>query len=118
MQLELLSNCKYFLDKIVQFQNSEYSNEATDVLETFLNTKEIPDDGFELKELSNEDDLKLVKNLKEKKSCRLDWICGFSLKIVAKDLIPEIGELINLTIRNGRFTPKWKVAKMMPAFKN
>ena len=109
---------KFFLDKIVQLKSSEYSNEATDVLESFLNTKEIPSDGFELKELSNDDVLKLVKNLKGKKSCGLDWICGFSLKLVAKDLIPELGELINLTIRNGCFTTKWKLAKILPAFKN
>ena len=40
------------------------------------------------------------------------------MKIVANDLIPEIKELINITIRNGSFTPQWKNAKILPAFKN
>ena len=111
---------QYFLDKIIQLKNSspDNHNEATKVLKNFLSSKEIPHEGFKLEELSNEDVCKLVKNLKGKKSCGLDWICGFSLKIVAKDIIPELRELINLTIRNGRFITKWKQAKILPAFKN
>ena len=111
---------EYFLDKITQLkkETSENHDEATEVLENFVSYKEIPRAGFELKELSEEDVNKLVKKIKSKKSCGLDWICGFSLKIVAKDLIPEVRQLINLTIRTGSFTTQWKTAKILPAFKN
>ena len=112
---------EYFLDKIIQLKNtneSEILSNATEELEHFLETKNIPAEGFELKELSEQDVSKLIKKIKSKKSCGLDWICGFSLKLVAKDLIPELAELINITIRNGSFTPQWKRAKVLPAFKN
>ena len=112
---------EFFLDKIVKLKssnNDENSDDATKELESFLNDKNIPNEGFELKELSDEEVSKLVKKMKGKKSCGLDWICGYSLKIVAKDLIPELGELINITFRRGSFTPQWKISKILPAFKN
>ena len=112
---------EFFLAKIIKLKENYPSvnqDEATKELETFLNSKDIPSEGFELRELSDQDVLKLVKKIKGKKSCGLDWICGFSLKIVAKDLIPELREMINLTIRNGSFTPQWKKSKVLPAFKN
>ena len=74
---------EYFLEKIVKLKNDNATvnqNDATDVLENFLSDKDIPNDGFDLKELSEEDVLKLIKNIKGKKSCGLDWICGHSQK--------------------------------------
>ena len=112
---------EFFFAKIIKLKENDPSvnqDEATKELETFLNSKDIPSEGFELRELSDQDVLQLVKKIKGKKSCGLDWICGFSLKIVAKDLIPELREMINLTIRNGSFTPQWKKSKVLPAFKN
>ena len=94
------------------------SDDALLELNSFLSDKNIPNQGFELKELSVNDVTKLIKKIKGKKSCGLDWICGYSLKIVADDLVPEIQELINITIRNGNFTTQWKLAKILPAFKN
>ena len=112
---------EFFLNKIVKLKKDTPVNidEAVRELETFLETKNIPEDGFVLKELSDEEVAKLDKKIKGKKSCGLDWICGFSLKIVAKDLLPELKELINITIRTGTFTPQWKLAKIiLLAFKN
>ena len=106
---------EFFLEKIVKLKNDNATvnqNDATDVLGNFLSDKDIPNDGFDLKELSEEDVLKLIKNIKGKKSCGLDWICGHSQKIVAKDLVPDLRELINITNRKGRFTPRWKIAKI------
>ena len=61
---------------------------------------------------------KLLKSLKGKKSCGIDWICGYSLKLASKELIPELGKLINISIRTGSFYSKWKYSKVLPGFKN
>ena len=98
-------------------QDNDHSN-ATGGLESYLENKNLPAEGFSLKELRDEDVVKLIKKLKGKRSCGLDWICGYSLKIVAKDLIPELRTIINLSIRNNRFTSQWKYSKILPAFKN
>ena len=110
----------FFLNKIVQLKKNTPVDvdDAIQELDNFLDDKNIPDEGFELKELTENYVTKLLKKIKGKKSCGLDWIYGYSLKIVANDLIPEIKELINITIRNGSFTPQWKIAKILPAFKN
>ena len=113
---------EFFLDKIVKLKNIDnnegITDDATIELENFLSDRTVPDQGFALKELTEEDMRKLIKKIKGKKACGLDWICGFSLKLVAKDLLPELRELVNLTIRNGSFTSQWKKSKVLPAFKN
>ena len=113
---------RYFLDKISELKNLndnlQSGDDATIELEKFLSDKNIPEEGFELLEVTQEEVSKLVKKIKGKKSCGLDWICGYSLKLVAQDLLPELTEMINLTIRNGSFTSQWKNAKILPAWKN
>ena len=52
----------------------------------------------------------IIKSLKGKKSCGLDWVCGFSLKIVADDLSEEL--------RQNSFWTKWKHTKVLPSYKN
>ena len=56
--------------------------------------------------------------MKGKKSSGVDWICGYSLKIAAKDLQPELKRIINLSIRTGQFFSQWKYSKILPGFKN
>ena len=111
---------KFFLNKILKLKETGQDDhtDATKGLEEYLKKKKPPTEGFSLSELGDEDVLKLVKKLKGKKSCGLDWVCGYSLKIVAKDLIPELRTIINLSIRNSRFTSQWKCSKILPAFKN
>ena len=47
--------------------------------------------------------MKLIKSMKGKKSCGLDWLWGYSLKLAAKDLVPELKPSKNTSIRTGRF---------------
>ena len=56
--------------------------------------------------------------MKGKKSCGIDWICGYSLKLASKYLIQEIGMLINISIKTGQFYSKWKYSKILPGYKN
>ena len=111
---------KFFIEKILKLKENSGDNHinATRGLQSYLEKKDLPETEFALRELGDEDVIKLVKKLKGKKSCGVDWICGYSLKKVAKDLIPELKTLINLSIRNQRFPKQWKFSKILPAFKN
>ena len=53
-----------------------------------------------------------------KKSCGLDWICGFSMKIAATELLNELMFITNLSIRTNKFSSNWKYTKVLPGFKN
>ena len=112
---------EFFIQKIRKlkddFETSD-DDEPLVELKSFLSKKNIPSEGFNLKELNNVEVKKLLKNLKGKKSLGLDWICGYSLKISSSILSEELGALINISIRKGKFADKWKCAKVLPAWKN
>ena len=73
---------------------------------------------FSLKELDDDEMKELLKSVTGKKSLGLDWICSYSLKIVAEDLLPELKAIINLSIRTGKFGTIWKLSKVLPGWKN
>ena len=111
---------KFFLNKIIKLKeaaNPDHTN-ATKLLDSFVKEKTFPEEGFKLRELNDNDIFKLIKKLKGKKSSGADWICGFSLKLVARDLKSELKIMINLSIRNSQFPKQWKFSKILPAFKN
>ena len=107
---------KFFIDKIAKLkQNAPATSETSlNELKTFLAGKSFPPGGFSLRELNHEEMEKLLKSLKGKKSCGIDWICGYSLKLASKELTPELGKLINISIRTGSFYSKWKYSKVLP----
>ena len=99
-------------------QHIETDDQALDVLKKYIAKKEVPLEGFKLKELDDEAMKKLLKSLKGKKSSGMDWICGYSLKIGASLLSEELKTIINLCFRSGKFVKKWKCAKILQAWKN
>ena len=115
---------EFFVGKINELkeqfprQHIETDDQALDILKKYIAKKEVPVEGFELKELDDEAMKKLLKSLKGKKSSGMDWICGYSLKIGASLLSEELKTIINLCFRSGKFVNKWKCAKILPAWKN
>ena len=87
-------------------------------LKKYLGKKNVPPNGFSLRELNDSDVKKLLKGLKGKKSLGLDWICGFSLKIASTCLEQELKTLVNISIRKSKFVDSWKCAKILPGWKN
>ena len=109
----------FFVEKISKLKEGPVNNEdPIRELRSFLGKRKIPEHGFKFRELEDGDVLKLIKRLKGKKSSGLDWICGYSLKIAGKLLLPEIKILVNLTLRHGKYYTLWKKTKVLPGFKN
>ena len=112
---------KFFVNKIAQLKTENPHDERLDSLvelKNFISKKEIPKEGFELREINEEEMDVLIKNLKGKKSLGLDWICGYSLKLAAYTLKEELQILINLSIKKKEFVTKWKYTKVLPGWKN
>ena len=108
---------KFFVEKIAKLKDTEpIEDDPLEELRNFLSDKTAP--GFTFRELTEEDTGKLIKSLKGKKSCGTDWICGHSLKLVSREILPELTALINITIRTGCYYSKWKYSKVLPGFKN
>ena len=111
----------FFLEKIAKLkrENIRETNfeQATEELVKFLSGKNLGNN-FVLHELNDEEMKQLLKSITGKKSLGLDWICSYSLKIVADELLPELKHIINLSIRSGNFGSSWKVSKVLPGWKN
>ena len=110
----------FFVDKIAKLKRNAppITENSLSELRTFLADKSLPPEGFSLKEINQEETVELLKSLKGKKSCGVDWICGYSLKLASTELTQELGQLINISIRTGHFYSKWKYSKVLPGFKN
>ena len=107
----------FFLSKISNLKSNFFNNDDhSEELHNFLEGKAIP--GFSLSEITEGDMRKIIKKMKGKRSCGLDWICGFTLKLAAPELIPEMTALINISIRSGKFYSKWKRSKVLPGYKS
>ena len=87
-------------------------------LRLFLSSKSIPNGQFKFSEVSP-DKMKLyIAKLKGKKSCGMDWIYGYSLKLTSKLLSEELRFLINLSLKTQAFSSQWKKTKVLPGFKH
>ena len=110
---------KFFTEKIAQLKSGPRNeSEPLNELNTFLAHKNLPVEGFKFVEIDDMETVKLIKRLKGKKSCGLDWICGYSLKIASGELRKEIRTLVNLNLRKGKFYSEWRKTKVLPGFKN
>ena len=61
--------------------------------------------------------LKIIENLKNSKSSGMDYLDTYIIKLVAKDILPAITHILNLSIKDSRFPEPWKRAKVIPLLK-
>ena len=72
---------------------------------------------FKLKAVHPDEVLKIITNLKNSKTCGLDNIDSFVIKLAAHELTPAITHIVNLSISQSYFPSAWKTAKVIPLFK-
>ena len=59
----------------------------------------------------------ILKNIKGKKSCGMDMIDGFSLKLAAPLIEDTLLHLVNLSLTTSHYPQYWKVSKIVPLHK-
>jgi hypothetical protein len=70
-----------------------------------------------MKPVKPEEVLKIIQGLKNCKSTCLDNIDTYIIKLIAKDILPALTNIINLYIRDCCFPASWKRAKVVPLLK-
>ena len=73
---------------------------------------------FKFTEMSEIRILNFIKNMKPKLSFGEDCISNNVLKLIAVTVIQPLKHLINLSLRTGYFPDQFKVAKVVPIFKD
>ena len=112
----------YFIKKIEDLKDKHETEginygESTEVLKKFVGRK-LDDEEFRFNSIDENKLKQLLKMMKGKKACGVDWICGYSLKIASQELLPELLKLVNLSLQSGKFGSAWKRSKVLPGFKN
>ena len=72
---------------------------------------------FGLQAVHPDEVLKIISRLKSTKSCGLDIVDSFVIKLGKYELIPVITHIVNLSISQRTFPIFWKTAKIIPLHK-
>ena len=72
---------------------------------------------FKLESVHPDEIKEIINNMKNSKSCGLDNIDSFVLKLASDELTPSITHIVNLSITRNNFPSLWKTSKVIPLFK-
>ena len=113
-----IADCQngFFINKVAQICEN-LPPPVSDPLAKLRSIMENRSSSFKLKYIHPDKVEQILLNLKNSKSCGLDGIDTFSLKLAGQLLIPPITHIINLSIQSHQFPTTWKVAKIIPLFK-
>ena len=86
-------------------------------LRKLLAQRDEPPPPFTLKKIGFSALRKAIRRMKGKRSCGVDLIDSYSLKLAAPLIEDALLHLINLSIETGTFAKNWKPQLIMPTFK-
>ena len=72
---------------------------------------------FSLRPITPEEVLKLITGLKNSKSTGVDFIDTWVVKLAAREILPALTHIVNLSISHSEFPSLWKIAKVVPLLK-
>ena len=86
-------------------------------LRRWLSQRSSPPPAFQLKEINVEQFRRILKKIKPKRTHGVDWIDSFSLKIAGPFIEESLIHLINLSIKESKFSRRWKPQLIFPHHK-
>ena len=72
---------------------------------------------FRMKSVHPDEIMKIIDNMKQSKSCGVDNIDSYIIKLAKYELTPVITHVVNLSISQPMFPCQWKTAKTIPLHK-
>ena len=109
---------KIFVNKVKKLKNEIPDNVSKNPVERFgvwLEKREAPVPQFNIKKINKEDLRNQIKKLKGNKSCGIDQIDSFSLKLASPYIEEVILHLVNLSL--SRYPDGWKTQLIHPLHK-
>ena len=111
---------RVFIEKVKRLANMTTgcpTIEPKERLKSWLDKRKGTLPVFQLQPINNEKLRKILSKLKGNRSCGMDFIDGFCLKLAAPILEPVLLHLVNLIIEKSKFPTFWKSTKVNPHFK-
>ena len=108
---------KFFLSKIKNLRSSIPVSQS-DPLVKMREAMENRDCSFQIRNVTEEDVLKVIQGLKNSSATGTDFIDTRSIKVAAELISPALTHIINLSISTSTFPRMWKHAKVIPLLKS
>ena len=106
----------FFLTK-VRLLREEIPPGTTDPLEKLREAMQGRKCSFTLRPVKPEEVEKIISGLKNSKSSGTDFINTWVIKLVAREILPAITHIVNLSLSQSEFPSLWKLAKVVPLLK-
>ena len=110
---------KYYVEKVKKIRNQlPERGDPTAQLRKSIEARPHPrPEGLSLKTVAPAEVDEIVRKLKSSKSCGLDFIDTYILKLTRPFILPSLTHIINLSISTNTFPQAYKVAKVVPLYK-
>ena len=106
----------YFVNKIDTICQG-LPRQSDDPLSTLKNILGNRSSKFSLACVHPDEVRKIILNLKNSKSCGVDTIDTYTIKLMVDDILPTVTHIVNLSIQQAVFPSLYKVAKVIPLHK-
>ena len=111
---EIMNN--YFINKVKNILH-KIPVPKTDPLKTLKRMMTERSCQLELRAVHPDEVLDIIKSLKNSKSCGLDNIDTYVIKLIKGEILPSITHIVNLSITTSSFPKMYKSAKIIPLLK-
>ena len=111
---------KIFIDKVKRLRTASTGIDTTrakERLKNWLESRNNEISEFNLKPIDVKKLRKILKKLKGNRSCGIDFIDGFSIKLAAPLIEDILLHLVNLNILQAKYPQLWKCSKVNPHHK-
>ena len=109
---------KYYVEKVKKIRQLSEIGDPTAQLRRNMEARPHPrNEELSLKTVTPSEVEAIVKKLKNSKSCGLDQIDTYIVKLTRPYIVPALTHIINLSISTLTFPKAYKVAKVVPLYK-
>ena len=91
--------------------------QTDDPLRTLKKMMRDKNSAFSMSSVHPEDVRKIILSLKNSKSCGVDTIDTYVIKLIVDEILPAVTHIVNLSIQQAAFPSQYKIAKVNPLLK-
>ena len=110
---------RYYINKVHDIRKQlPQQGDPTGILRKIMESRPHPrPEGLTLKCVSPDDVSKIIKQFKNSKSCGLDNLDTYIIKLMRPYITPAVTHIVNTSLTNLRFPKEYKLAKVVPLYK-
>ena len=109
---------EYYVEKIKNLVEGIDDNLKKDPYQKLTDFMKDKDLSFEFKPIGSAEISKIIRNMKKSRATGMDEVSSEFIKEYEYELLPYLVHLVNRSIITNTFPDAWKIAKVIPLYKN